>query len=127
MSSLSRNSLINRTFEASIGEPWDFESSAGENILVGTISALSPENFGEWLLLEVKPFKYKEAEIRQVLGINRYKTNQVLFANLMAGKKVTLNFMFPKDGHAITESQVWKELKNNSKLSFLVGSINKVV
>jgi hypothetical protein len=127
MSSHTRVYLINKSFEASIGEPWDFQSKAGQNKLTGTILAVSDESSSvDWLLLEVSPFQHEGNEIKQVVGINRYKTSQNVFGELLDGNAVTLNFMFPIDGHELKNDNVLTELANESKFSFLVGSINTI-
>jgi hypothetical protein len=119
--------LINKSFEASIGEPWDFQSKAGQNKLTGTILAVSDESSSvDWLLLKVSPFRYEGNEIKKVVGINRYKTSQNLFGDLLDGNTVTLNFMFPINGYELKNDNILTELADESKFSFLVGSINTI-
>ncbi len=122
-----RSSLAGKTFEASIGEPWNFESHAGQNKLAGVILATSIEGSDvDWLLLKVSPFDHKGHKIKQVVGVNRYSSSQDVFGQLLAHKIVTLNFMFTLDGHELTESSILSELSNQSNFSFLVGSMKYI-
>lgn len=127
MSNLINKDYIGKKFEASIGEPWDFESSAGDNKLIGHILDL-PDDLSkyDWLLLEVLPFLNNNIKINQVLGVNRYISSQNIYENLNNNKKIILNFMFPKDGHNINMDTIFSELEDESNFSFLVGSIKKI-
>ena len=127
MSNHTREYLINKHFEASIGEPWDFQSKAGQNKLTGSILAVSDISSSvDWLLLEVSPFNYQGNEIKQVVGVNRYKSSQDIYGELLVGNVTTLNFMFTIDGHELKDDAVLTELTDESKFGFLVGSINSV-
>jgi len=122
----TRDNLISKPFEASIGEPWDFQSMSGQNKLIGAIVAISDANSDvDWLLMEVNPFQYKGNEIRQVVGVNRYKSSQDIFGQLLVGKSTTLNFMFTTDGHELKGDTVLSELATESKFSFLIGSMSR--
>lgn len=124
MSSHIRDQLIGKRFEASIGEPWDFLSKAGQNKLAGNVIAVSDSDSAvEWLLLEIRPFQHEGNEIRQVVGVNRYKSSQDVFGELLASNVTTLNFMFTIDGHELMDDTVLAELADESKFSFLVGSV----
>jgi hypothetical protein len=127
MSRPMRDDLIGKPFEAVIGEPWDFQSTAGQNRLTGAVLAASDISSSvEWLLLEVRQFQYEGNEITQVVGVNRYISGQDVFGELLAGNASTLNFMFALDGHELTADTVLTELAEKSKFGFLVGSVTKV-
>ncbi len=103
--------IVGERLEASIGEPWNFVSEAGDNKLIGVVSAVSDNTSNdEWLLIKVSPFQYKGKNIQQVIGINRYLSTQDILAELAGGHSVVLNFMFPVDGHELEKNTVLAEL-----------------
>ena len=125
MSNLSWISLVGKTFSASIGEPWDFVSSAGRNCLNGEIVAVSLENSSRpWLLCEVLPFEHAGNIIKYVAVINRYRGSQDIIDNLTSGRNATVHFVYPFDGHKIESNMLEQELDSFSNMSFLIGSIS---
>jgi len=124
MSNLSREHLIGKSFEMSIGEPWDFVSDVGPNKLVGTILDVSgTDSKKDWILLEVSPFQHNKTTINRVVGVNRYMSSQDVFGEIEKGHNVTLNFMFATDGRVLKSDTLLIELEDESELSFLVGSL----
>jgi len=118
--------LVGKLFEASIGEPWDFQSSAGQNKIKGNITSISKGPDSDWLLLDITPFKHDGIEINQVVAVNRYKSSQDMFGQLLSGESITVNFMYPADGHKLSPDTLWSELEDETKFRFLVGSIYKI-
>ena len=124
MSNLSRDRLVGKSFDISIGEPWDFVSEAGQNKLVGTVLAISSFDADkDWILLKVSPFNHQKITISHVVGVNRYVSSQDVFSEIEKSNNVTLNFMFPIDGHELKSDTLLADLQNESSLSFLVGSL----
>lgn len=124
MSSHSREELIGRSYEISIGEPWDFVSDIGKNKLIGTVLDISKVGSNkDWIIFKVSPFQHEKKRIEFVAGVNRYLSSQDIFGEIEKGNNVTLNFMYALDGHELKSEQLLDELKYESNFSFLVGSI----
>jgi hypothetical protein len=121
-SSPAADDLVGQHFVASIGEPWDFSSSAGDNRLEGQIHRISPSARGQPVLLcSVSSFKSSSAEIDRVAAVNRYVGAQDVLATLRSGRPVTLNFMFlPMGG---TADELLSVLARAESMSLLVGSM----
>lgn len=116
--------LVGIRFTASIGEPWDFVSSAGQNKLEGKILAVTiAENGQPRLLCSISPFTISGVVVNQVVGVNRYVGSQNLIESLKSGEEATMNFAFTNLGHEISEESVASMITNNSFTSFLVGSM----
>ena len=95
MSSLSRMQLIDKSFDISIGEPWNFVSEAGKNKLVGIIKAVSDLGSDkDWILMKVSTFTYEGRTINHVVGVNRYVSSQDVFSEIEKGNDVTPNLCF---------------------------------
>lgn len=125
-----RNVLLGRQFEGSIGEPWNFVSSAGSNVLTGTLVDLSTRQRPHLrLLLDVVPFTYSGIEIRQIFASNRYEpTTRDMLSALAAGKSLTMNMGFHKDGRIIptTAFESFDFERVNNDVSFLIGELKLV-
>ncbi len=122
-----QNVLLGRQFEASIGEPWDFVSKAGQNVLTGTLVSLSTQLRPDLrLLLDVAPFTYSGIEVRQVFASNRYEPDtEDLLAALADGKSLHMNMGFHKSGHIISKAafESLDFMRVGSDVSFLVGAM----
>lgn len=124
MSNLSREQLVGKLLDLSIGEPWDFVSEAGQNQLAGTIVAISDsDSEKDWMLMKVSPFNYQGVSINSVVGVNRYVSSQDVFGEIAKGNNVTLNFMFSVNGREFEQGSILTDLQDESSLSFLIGSI----
>lgn len=128
MSSHTVNDLVGLSFYASIGEPWDFESDAGPNKLLGTIQQIAFDQSGNPLLLcEVVPFSFSKSRIHQVVAVNRYRGSQDVIDAMRTKGAATLNFMFQKSGHALPEISMNAALSafsDTANCSFLVGTMH---
>ena len=83
--------IIGRKFTASIGEPWDFSSSVGENYLEGKIMGFSKElKKRPWFLCEISPFEDNGHKIKQVIIVNRYSNSQNLLECFIKNKPATV-------------------------------------
>ena len=118
------NPLVGRRFTASIGEPWDFVSSVGQNRLEGEIAAVVLSDHGQPLFLcSVSPFTISGGTIRQVIGANRYIGSQELIKTLESGENAVMNFAFLTSGDVIAQEDVVKLLSESTLAKFLVGSM----
>lgn len=115
------HTLINKHIFASIGEPWDFESSEGKNCLKGKITAVSEIN--DLILCEVSKFLVSNFEINQIVVINRYKREQSIVDDLSKNKRVGVNMFYSNNGELITPENMINYLENKENKNFLVGSI----
>jgi len=116
--------LIGKSFQASIGEPWDFESDAGQNRLEGAIQQMVLDQSGNPLLLcEVIPFSSSGKRISSVIAVNRYTGSQNLIDVLSMSGSVTLNFMFQRSGEIFSAEDVESVLRRAADCSFLVGTM----
>lgn len=112
-------------FTASIGEPWDFMSEAGENKLSGYIVKKITMGKNNVFLCKVLPFEYKGNTITQVIIVNRYRGEQVL-DRLEYGKSYTVNFFFSTKGKIISTNEVKEFLEIEKERFFLVGSFELI-
>jgi len=117
--------LVGLSFTASIGEPWDFVSSVGQNRLDGKIIAGIFLDSGQpCFLCTVMPFIMAGVRVTTVVGVNRYRGSQDLVKVLKAGEKAILNFVFLTSGYAISSDDIANVLSGNKgETSFLVGSM----
>ena len=119
----NNKSLVGKHIEASIGEPWDFSSTAGDNGFTGDIIAASTSSeIKPWELCEVSPFKHGKQLINQVVAINRYAGTQDFLELLQLGQFVVSNFFYRTDGEILAPDQVTAWLESGTAQSFLVGS-----
>ena len=124
--------LIGKKIECSIGEPWDFESEAGQNKIIGEIIDVSNDedsklNIDDWVLCRVMPFKINQASIDMIYGTVRHYGFD-LFDELMNYKSVSCNFPYDKSGKELTVDRIRKaELeKNPENFGWLIGGIKIV-
>ena len=113
--------LIKEKVTISVGEPWDFTSDAGQNILKGTVSLVSNENETEWLKCDVSPFASEKYRITSVVAVNRYAKQS--FELLLKGEKITANFLYEPNGRELDSTQISTVLQKQAGMKFLVGSI----
>ena len=113
--------LINKKVSISVGEPWDFVSDAGKNVLEGSVSLVSDENDTEWLRCDVSPFVFEKNTITSVIAVNRYADQS--FKSLLQGKKITSNFLYEPTGKELNTERILDALEKQTGLNFLVGSI----
>ena len=116
--------LVGKSFHASIGEPWDFESDAGQNRLEGKIQQIIFDVSGNPLLLcEVVPFSSSGIRIGSVVAVNRYVSSQNIIDVLSTAGSATLNFMFQRSGKVFLEEETESVLSQAEACSFLVGTM----
>lgn len=117
-------SLVGRQFIASIGEPWDFSSSVGQNRLEGEITKVVISDVGQpRLLCTVSPFVVSGISIDQVIGVNRYIGSQNVHAVLASNEEATMNFIFSPSGRLISQEDIGNFLSGSSPTEFLSGSM----
>lgn len=117
------DSLEGRSFKGSVGEPWNFVSDAGDNVLKGSILEVQDD----CLLLKIVPFQTEEdTKIEQVIAYNRYVGNQKVVQELAAGRTAIVHFCFRTDGVKIQ----WSDLQDHDEgcpwISWLIGGIDEV-
>lgn len=119
--------LVGKRIEVSIGEPWDFSSTAGENRLEGKIVAVSSAaEVKPWILCEVSLFKHGQGEISQIVAVNRYTGSQDFLKSLEQGQFVGSNLFYRPDGEKLLPDQVTAWLESGTNQSFLIGSIKLI-
>lgn len=115
--------FIGMHFTASIGEPWDFISEAGENNIEGRVVGVrETEKHGVLLLCKISKFIKDGKEIGQVVAVNRYKGSQIIAINTAKDKGLGLNFIFPVSGKELAISDLQDFLDGNDEKSFIVGT-----
>lgn len=116
--------LVGRPFHASIGEPWDFESDAGQNRLVGVIQRMALDKTGNVLLIcDVIPFMASGKKVTSVVAVNRYNRSQNPVDVLKMSGSATMNFMFKRSGEIFSVEDIEQALLREDSCSFLVGSM----
>lgn len=122
--SFDPSQLIGREITASVGEPWDFTSEAGDNILRGRVTEISGDSDeAEWIICEVSPFLEKEAKISTVAAVERYSSKAGLIQELCDAKKVGANLLYDPEGTRLQPQTVREALISQRGLKFLAGSI----
>lgn len=109
---------------ASIGEPWDFISSAGDNKLTGIVQdSLFNENFS-CILCTVSPFIYNNIKIDTLIVQNRRGEVQKLsIENALSRNGIEANFYFKKDGSPLNLEDFFHKKISKENISFLIGTI----
>ena len=116
--------LINRKVIISIGEPWNFISDAGKNILKGNVSLVSNDNEMEWLKCDVSTFYFGKYKIRSIIAVKRYAKQSL--ESLLNNEKVIANFLYEPTGKELGINQIKKIFKKKVEINFLVGSIKLI-
>lgn len=116
-------SLAGRAIRASIGEPWDFESSAGANKLDGRIVAVARLGRGSAVLREVSPFSLEAVSISRVVARARYVGEDA--ATLLArGERVPVNLSYPRSGRVVTDCELATfPTKEHGDVGWIIGAI----
>lgn len=119
------DSLIGRRFTASIGEPWNFVSSIGKNLLEGEICGISlSANNQPRLLCNVSKFEVSGKAISQVLAVNRYIGSQDIFNAILSKQGATVNILYIKTGNKINNVEDLTLYIDSAEIDFLVGTIH---
>ena len=128
MPKLTREDLIGKKVELSIGEPWDFQSPDGENILLGVIRGVSKsEAKRSWVYIETTKFNVDKIEIGQLIGNNRSRGDDTV-QDLLDREKAYCNFGYRKNGEQI---DVPKEVNDNwfdsgENKGWLIGGVKLI-
>ncbi len=115
--------FIGLSFSASIGEPWDFSSEAGENKIYGRVIGVHETKKHEILLLcEISKFKKDGKTIGQVVAVNRYKMAQDITIETAKNKGLGMNFVFLISGRELSIDDLQDFLSSSDEKSFIVGT-----
>ncbi|MEW6039324.1 MAG: hypothetical protein AB1648_13920 [Pseudomonadota bacterium] len=116
--------LVGREFRAMIGEPWDFASDAGENVLEGQIIELSTSiDPCEWIRCKIIPFMAGNTSVFEVALVRRYVDSNSIAAQLETGKDVGANIVYDPRHGILPAYELREALRKKVGLSFLVGSV----
>jgi len=117
------STLIGRRFEATVAEPWDFDSEDGDNVLTGTVLEIScdTENF-EWIRCRSALFGINRA-VSEVAVVSRHRNTEPLLTSLAEGKKVGVNILYDPSGQSLDAQRIQHALRTSAGLSFLAGEI----
>lgn len=118
------DSLVGRPIVASIGEPWDFESTAGQNRLEGRVTAVSHVSEPiPWCLCTVSAFGDAQKRVKAVGIVDRYAADIRLSERLAQGERVGANFVYDPSGDELTVTALIAALANKKGMAFLAGSV----
>ena len=118
------NSLVGRPITASVGEPWDFESAAGQNRLEGRITAVSDVSEPvQWCLCAVSAFGDPHRRVTTVGVVERYAEDAELLERLAQGERVGANFVYDPSGNELTVATLRTALGSKKGMAFLAGSV----
>jgi hypothetical protein len=119
-----RADLVGRRIVASIGEPWDFTSAAGDNFLTGQIVARSSEGEPvEWLICEVSPFMTGTAQVSSVATVRRHAGDEPI-QQLQQRGEAYVHLLYDPSGAPLTASRVSTALRTgHDNLEHLIGSV----
>jgi hypothetical protein len=99
---VGNDDLIGWSFQASIGEPWDFSSEDGQGYLRGTVVEVIEKHGAAALACHCSKFVHQGKEIRHILAISR--NTGVIFPSI--GGINSCNFLFWQDGVPITSENI---------------------
>jgi hypothetical protein len=116
--------LVGRGIVASVGEPWDFTSTAGDNVLVGRIVEVSPSTGpAEWLICEVSPFSVGGVTISTVAAVRRYAGEEPI-QQLQRRGEAQVQLLFDPAGTPLMAARVAGALRaGDGTLKHLIGSL----
>ena len=116
--------LVGRGIVASVGEPWDFTSTAGDNLLVGQVAAISPAAEPvEWIICAVSPFNAGGATIATVAAVRRYAGEEPI-QELQRRGEAHVQLLYDPAGATLTAAHVHDALRpGHGGLKHLVGSL----
>lgn len=116
--------LVGRRIVASIGEPWDFTSTAGDNVLVGEITAVSPAAEPvEWIICEVSPFQAGDVTVSTVAAVRRYAGEEPV-QQLRRRGEAHVHLLYDPSGAGLTAARVHDALRaGHGDLKHLIGSL----
>lgn len=94
--------LVGQRVVISVGEPWDFVSPDGDNVLLGTIEGVRPgdgEPGEQEVRIAVTPFAHKGvAGIDRLVAKRRYKESTGIIERLAAGEDADVNLGYSAPG-----------------------------
>jgi hypothetical protein len=126
MFNLSDVNIVGKTFNASIGEPWDFCSSAGDGCLKGKILSVnrSLSRKDQWLIhCSVSEFERNNRIINSIILANRYMGSQDVLQLLSEKQSTHFNMFFLTDRAITDEEDIAKLMESNESKTFLIGSV----
>lgn len=90
--------LTGRAVEVSVGEPWDFTSADGDNVLRGSIEAVrsNPEApHQQEIVLKVTPFEARTGHrIERLTAWARYVEDTGIVEHIAAGEDAEVNLLY---------------------------------
>jgi hypothetical protein len=109
---------------ALIGEPWDFTSTVGDNVLVGRIVAASaPGEPVEWVLCDVSPFGEGGAMISTVAVVRRNAGEEPI-QQLWQHGETRAHLLYDPTGAPLTAARVEDALRTgHGTLKHLIGTL----
>lgn len=112
--------LLGRKVELSIGEPWDFESEDGENVLKGIIVAVrgaETDHRDQEVVLETTLFTASTGHrIDRLVASARYEDQVGIMEHLARGEDAEVNFDY--------SDQVPEGERDPKSLPFLIGGFH---
>jgi hypothetical protein len=116
--------LVGRAVVATIAEPWDFASAAGQNVLSGRIVAVSPATAPvEWIICEVSPFDGGSGSVSTVAAVRRYAGEEPIQALRLRGD-AHVQLVYDPAGAALTPRRIEEVMRAGQHgLRHLVGSL----
>jgi hypothetical protein len=117
-------SLVGRRVVAAIGEPWDFTSTAGDNVLVGQITAVSPATEPvEWIVCAVSSFDVGGVTVSTVAAVRRYAGEEPI-QQLQRHGEAHVHLLYDPTGATLTAARIHDALRaGHGGLKHLVGSL----
>lgn len=111
--------LSGRAVTISVGEPWDFTSPDGENILAGRIASVfgdEGKSDTQRVEIEVTPFEAEHGrEVTRLIASARYEDAKGIIEHLAAGEDAEVNLSYA--------DQIPEEERNPKVSPFLIGGI----
>lgn len=111
-----------------VGEPWDFKSSDGDNVLFGEtdLQEKGEGKYGEWLIVKCTPFFVDQHFITSLLLTARYAKVRLTDA-LVSGKEINVNASWHREG-LVWNPTLASIAEQNPKIvgGWLIGAVVQV-
>ena len=119
MTKFSTDDLLSSKVRFSVGEPWDFVSSLGDNVLEGVVIGVScKESSKPWVLCDVNDFVHNGVCVSSLI-ISSRQASVGMLESLCRDKHVSGNLLFSPSGGCILPENVPALL--DQELPFLIG------
>jgi hypothetical protein len=122
--------LVGESVDILVSEPWSFESTRGDNRLVGIITAISFLEIRRitdvYFLCNVTPFHVNKVIISQVIVANRYSGSQDVIKRLVNGEESIIHLLYKSSGESIDSDKMFDIVTDYNTTRFMIGGVKLI-